>query len=1168
MPVCSSCGTESPEGFRFCPHCGAPLAPPEPTREERKLVTILFADVTGSTALGEQLDPERLRVLLSAYFSAMSAVIESWGGTVEKFIGDAIMAVFGVPVIREDDAHRALRAAGDMLVRLDELNSEFRERHALSLAIRIGVNTGEVIAPVGPPAAQRIVAGDAVNVAARLEQAAEPGSVMVGERTYLAARDAFRFGDAVDLELKGKSGKVTAWPLIEPRAETGRGIPGLRAPMVGRDREVGALMGLLEEAVETGRPRLVVVYGPAGIGKSRLVLEFLRLASARYPEASVLRGRCLPAGQGITYWALGEMLRAGCGISMGDPVEEARDKLAVAARDLLAPLALREEDARQTIFALATTAGIPLPGNPLEKLEPREVADELARAWPRFAAAFTSRGPAVFVVEDLHWAEEQLLDMLERLLARTGGPLLIVATARPEFAEPHPGFAGGREDASSVSLRPLTHDQGERLVAGLLVEAELPAGLREDILSTAEGNPLFVEEIVRRLVDEGSVIRVDDHWQATDAATATAIPDTIHGVLAARIDALPSEEKRVLQEAAVVGRVFWEEPVARALGNGGVSDALLGLERKGLVFARPTSTIAGQVEFMFKHALVRDVAYASLPKSRRARAHAEHAAWMEDLAGDRFDEFAELVAHHYATAVAGEDADLAWAEEVAAREAARGKAFEALAHAGSLARRRFSVDKAVELHRRAFELASSRRERARALDELGDDHGALYHGDEAVKAYQEAIALLEPDPEMAPWRARICAKAARMITEKSGAFRVHLDPGLPDRMIDEGLKAADDPATRAWLLAIRGRCAIYRQELRVPDPVPIEERISAARAAFEMTDSIPDPGLRGFAATALSDLYSIQGSYDLALDISRRQLELLDHMESPSERALVLFETGAALKDLAGRYEEALELAKTGYAIAKDRSPHELMHTTYLSIYTMYLLGRWDELLPFLDEHVAAFREESEVSCFAVRGGPLIGALALMHKGETGKAQEIAAVVPPRSDHGTRAEGIRALIALAGNDARSCLTIAEMTISAAQEWRAPEARWARLEALSALGEWDSLLAFIPEVRRVAGAMAALGPVCDRAEGVMLAATGDSAGATRLFQQALDRFEALPVPFEAARTKEELARLADPDEARRLLDAALEVYRSLGARPHAERVTATLRALEGEEKGAR
>jgi class 3 adenylate cyclase/energy-coupling factor transporter ATP-binding protein EcfA2 len=808
MPACPNCGRDNPEGFQFCPSCGASMAGPTQAREERKLVTILFADVTGSTALGERLDPERLRSLLNTYFSAMSAAIESWGGTVEKFIGDAIMAAFGVPLVREDDAERALRAALDMLARLEDLNHDFEQRHGVILQIRIGVNTGEVIAPIAGPADQMIVAGDAVNVAARLEGAAEPGTVLVGERTYLAARNAFRFGGPLALDLKGKAEAVAARRLIEPLAEATRGVPGLRSPMVGRDRELDAVVGLLEEAVETARPRLVVVFGPAGIGKSRLLQEFVRIVPARYPSAAVLRGRCLAAGQGITYWALGEILRTACGIGLADPVEVAQSRLRAAARELLAPLELREEEIDQTIHALATTAGIPLRDNPLDRLEPQAVADELARAWPRFAAASAARGPAVFVVEDLHWAEGLLLDMLERVLARSTGPLLILATARPEFAEAHPTFAAGREDSSSISLRPLTEGQSSELVEGLLAVAQLPPELREEMLAKAEGNPFFLEELIRRLIDEGALIRKGDRWMATAAASTTLLPDTIHGLLAARIDTLPVEEKRVLQEAAVVGRVFWEEPVARSMGNGEVSGALLGLERKGLVSARPTSTIAGQVEFIFKHALVRDVAYASLPKARRARAHAEHAAWMEQLAGERVEEFAELIAHHYATAATGEDADLAWVDDASAREAVRAKAFASLVLAGRVARKRFAIPRAVDLHQRALALAGSDGDRALALDELGDDHVAVYHGDEAFAAYQEALEIIRATGPVPVDRARVCLKAARIASEKSGAFRAEPDPAAVEDLVQEGLEAAMDerPGLGCWPWWARARC--------------------------------------------------------------------------------------------------------------------------------------------------------------------------------------------------------------------------------------------------------------------------------------------------------------------------------------------------------------------------
>jgi tetratricopeptide (TPR) repeat protein len=412
------------------------------------------------------------------------------------------------------------------------------------------------------------------------------------------------------------------------------------------------------------------------------------------------------------------------------------------------------------------------------------------------------------------------------------------------------------------------------------------------------------------------------------------------------------------------------------------------------------------------------------------------------------------------------------------------------------------------------------------------------------------------------WRARITAKAVRMITEKSGSFRTQPDPDLVDRMIDVALERAIEPATRAWLLGARGRGAIYRQELRLPDPVPIEERTREVQEAFEMANGLSEPGLQGFTATALSDLYYIQGAYDRALDILRRKLELLDREGTPSERAMVQFETGAALKDVAGRYAESLDLAKASYAVAKDRSLHEIMHATYLSIYNLFFLGRWNEIPPFLDEHVAAFQEESEVACFAVRGGPLIGALMLTHQGETRKGQELSAMVHPKLERTSRAEGVRALVALAGGDASAALGLAEDALSTAPGWRAPEARWARLEGLRAREQWDSLREFLPVARNAARGFAVLRPACDRAEGVMHAAEGDAEGAVRLLRQALDGFEALSVPFEAAQTREELARLVGPGEARQLLDEASATYRRLEARPHAQRVAASLRAMTG------
>src|SRR5438270_1045034 len=331
---------------------------------ERKLVTVLFADAMGSTSLADRLDPERLRTVLDSYFAAMAAAVDSWGGTVEKFIGDAVMAVFGVPAVREDDAERALSAAMEMVERLEDLNRELQARHGLTLRMRIGVNTGEVVTGASAGSSQRLVSGDPVNVAARLQAEAEPDAILAGERTYLAARHSFRFGGPMDLQLKGKPDVVRARRVLGKAAESKRGVPGLSSPLIGRTSELQALDSLLDEVLEARRPRLVTVLGPAGVGKSRLVHEFVSGIGDQRPAALVLRGRCLAAGHGITYWALGEILRASCGIRLDDQTEVALEKLRAEVPD------------ERTVQALAATAGIAVPGSELEHLGPQAVLEE------------------------------------------------------------------------------------------------------------------------------------------------------------------------------------------------------------------------------------------------------------------------------------------------------------------------------------------------------------------------------------------------------------------------------------------------------------------------------------------------------------------------------------------------------------------------------------------------------------------------------------------------------------------------------------------------------------------------------------------------------------------------------------------------------------------------
>src|SRR2546422_8531413 len=407
--MCPQCSAAIPAGARFCPACGAALS--DRAIEERKLVTILFADITGSTTLGERFDPERWRVLLQRFFSVMTSTIEAWGGTVQKFMGDSVMATFGVPIVREDDAERALRAACQMLDRLTELNPEFKSQQGVSLAIRVGVNTGEVMAASD----QNVVTGDAVNVAARLEQMAEPGTVLAGERTYAAARDAFVFGEPESREIRGKSAPVTIRRVIRPLTDALDRRKGMQVAMVGREQEVESLASLLHEAMDANSPRLALISGPAGIGKSRLVREFLNLASARHPKTTILQGRCPSAGEGLTYWALGELLRRECQISLDDSAGATPGRLGPKVETVMQGVSGDQATIDHTASALAFTAGITIPGNPLDTIRPVAVDNELSMAWPRFVSAYAAAGPGILGVGEFHLARDRLGEMTERL---------------------------------------------------------------------------------------------------------------------------------------------------------------------------------------------------------------------------------------------------------------------------------------------------------------------------------------------------------------------------------------------------------------------------------------------------------------------------------------------------------------------------------------------------------------------------------------------------------------------------------------------------------------------------------------------------------------------------------------------------------------------------------
>src|SRR5438067_7852425 len=1147
--ACPECSASVPAGARFCPSCGTALA--DRASEERKLVTVLFADITGSTTLGERFDPERWRVLLQRFFSVMTSTIEAWGGTVQKFMGDSVMATFGVPIVKEDDAERALRAACQMLERLTELNNEFKAQHGVSLAIRVGVNTGEVMAA----ADQNVVTGDAVNVAARLEQMAKPGTVLAGERTYAAARDAFVFGEPESREIRGKSVPVTVRQVIRPLTDALDRRKGMQVAMVGREQEVESLASLFHEAMDANSPRLALISGPAGIGKSRLVREFLDMASARHPETTILQGRCPSSGDALTYWALGELLRRECQISRDEPAVATRERLRRKIETVLQRVASDEATIDHTVHALAFTAGITIPGNPLDNIRPSAVQLELSMAWPRFISAYAAAGPVILVLEDLHWAGDRLVEMVQRLLARSTGPVLLVTTARPELRKAHPEFGEGGEGTAVFALRALTMQQSTALLSEILEGSEVPDSLRRDLVATADGNPLFLEEIIRRLVDGGMLVRDGSGWRVSGTVPA-ALPDTVLAVLGARIDALPAAHKRALQEAAVIGRVFWEAPVRRATADPDVTSSLLALEAKGLVSVHPTSGIAGELEFIFKHALIRDVAYAGLPRVRRARAHAEAARWLAQIAGDRSEELAELIAQHYRTALLGDDADLAWADDPAARSELRTRAFAALLAAGAIARKRFAVPQALDLHQGALQLAANDSERARALEAIGDDHEGAFHGDDALPAWEGALAALENNPETQADRIRLIVKCATMTCIRWGGFKVVPPTRQVDDYIDAGLSDGPEARDRGWLLAMRAYCNTRKGDPQEIDVMPIAERTRAGNEAARIGMQLGDIDLQVLATRALSGLAITQGDYARAMDLTRQELPLVDRVAASRDRALGLFWLGLRFMDLEGQYEQGLGLAERSYQLAKQLAPHVVLHATFELLYGNASLGQWQLIDALHEEHLENFQKDKDMSCPYVRGGLLISATVLAHRGDLERARETAALVPMNWEKPALPEALHGFALLALGDAATARQDAERILAANRRLtytEAPLEAVLMLDALLALHDAEGLRAFLPTAKRIREAVAVLTPGIDRASGLLGLWKGDAAGSRPLLERALAEFDRIANPFEAARTREYLADALPADERAPVLDAALRQYEQLGATPYAERV---------------
>jgi class 3 adenylate cyclase/tetratricopeptide (TPR) repeat protein len=627
MLACPACGESNPGRARFCLACGQPLDVGPENQDLRRNVSIVFADLVGSTVLGESLDAEALRYVTGRYFETMRAAVESHGGSVEKFIGDAVVALFGIPRVREDDAHRAVRAAVDMRSALSALNGELLADFAVTLQVRIGVNTGAVVVGErragGSPAT-----GDAVNVAARLEQSASPGEILIGDDTYRLVRHAVVAESAGPFELKGKSAPVVAWRLLDvaPQVEAVRQLT--LSTFVGRDPQL-RLLGDAYRRVETdGTCQLVTVLGAAGLGKSRLAEEFV----ATLPTARVLYGRCLSYGQGATYWPLRAAVLDGVGLSGAEPVDTAASAFRAVLDDT--------PDSANVIDRLLAVAGY---------RRGETVPDDVPWAVRTFLEHLSRQRPVVLVIDDLHWAEEGLLDVIEHIADWSrDAPIMLLGLARPEFYESRPTWGGGKLNAMAVSLSKLD----DAATASLVEKHDLPPPLLRRIADTAGGNPLFVEQIVATLVDEG-YLRMTDGVAVWSGGSPDSVswnmPPTVSALLSARIDRLPDDERAVLGCAAVTGVVVYVDAIAALISKPAPEvKRLLGLLVRKELLRPTTSDLSGQVAYRFLHVLVHDAAYEGLSKAGRARWHEDFATWLESIPSEAVPD--EIVGSHLASA--------------------------------------------------------------------------------------------------------------------------------------------------------------------------------------------------------------------------------------------------------------------------------------------------------------------------------------------------------------------------------------------------------------------------------------------------------------------------------------------------------------------------------------
>ena len=1015
-------------------------------------MTVLFADLVGSTELAGGQDPERTRAMLDRLYEAMAVEIERAGGTVEKFVGDAVMAAFGAPAAQEDHAERALHAALAMQRRLGELFGG-------ELSLRIGVNTGEVV--VGRPReGSSFVTGDAVNVGARLEQAAAPGEILVGERTAAAVRGAFELDEPRTVGAKGKPDGVVCRRLV--RALTlmrPRGVGGLRRVFVGREGELELLRASYRDAVDHGEPRLVTIMGDAGVGKTRLVRELWAWLAEQEPQPLQRTGRCLSYGQGFAYLPLAEVLKEHLGLLDTDPPDK-----------ILARLGERQ--------LLALALGLDVAG----ELHPLVARDRFQDAWTEFLTELATERPTVVLIEDLHWAEQPLLDLLEWLLDASNG-----ATAsdrdRPAGAERAAARLGGerqRERPPRAALAARHRAAGRRAARDGYTCAPARAARRP-----FRGEPVFCRGACRH-ADRSRAARAGE--RAVDGepyASEIDVPDSVQSLVAARIDLLDPTDKEALQTAAVIGRVFWTGPVYELLAD---EPDFRTLEERDFIRLRSGSSIPGQREYAIKHALTREVAYASLPRARRARLHAGFAAWLERFAGASGDEFAPLLAHHYAEAVRSEDVDLAWSGEEAELAKLRESAILWLRRAAELAVGRYEIDEGLTLLHRAVALEPDPPKQAKLWEKIGQANVLRFAGEDFRVAMENAIELAGPSAEL-------YTELALQTARRTGMWQQAPDRELVDGWIERALELVeeDSPTYPKALAAV----ALWRKDE------------AAARALHAIAMQSGDVALRSSALAALADVAWSAGDLEQAHLWLEERLALVPVLTDPDD---CHFAYSSAIEvDLAtGRLPAAARDSVLLMELVEGLTPHHRLHGVDTRIRVETLAGRWGEVRALIAPAEQAVEANEATPCVGTAAVFLTLAAASAHGGDDASARTLEA----RADALALGawewlfEPARVRLALARHDLAELRRLVDSPSLGTQRPFVFDGAAALLDALVALGDRERIESDAPQWVQEG---TYLEPFALRALGV---ARDDSL----LLNKAAARFETMGLEWDAGETR--------------------------------------------------